>query len=376
MSNLGIKDIDQVNLKDRRLEIKFGDNDSITFEDCWLRDHCRCSTCYHADTFQRAQHILDIPDSTVCSYCHDKSQLTITWNDGHKSTYTSEFLAQFEYGKWSESRRLRPVLWHGCQVSEKVSRVPVKQFLETENGAKAVFQSLLDFGVALITGVEVSVEGTEAVCQALGGVQYTLFGGMWKFTTIADHADTAYTNLPLAVHNDNTYFTEAAGLQILHCLEHSNGTGGETILVDGFYGATRLKESSPEDYEFLTTFDLEAEYLEENYHHKFSGPVINIDNRTKDLVQIRYNVYDRSAMAFGSSEQCRSYYRSLRNLARYYQDQANEWKFKLSPGTVMVMDNFRVLHGRTAFTGTRVLCGSYVARSDWLDKARTLLLIK
>lgn len=44
-------------------------------------------------------------------------------------------------------------------------------------------------------------------------------------------------------------------------------------------------------------------------------------------------------------------------------------------GVVLAMDNFRVLHGRTGFTGTRVLCGSYVSRSDWLDKARVLGLI-
>lgn len=59
--------------------------------------------------------------------------------------------------------------------------------------------------------VGISVEATEAVCKALGGVQHTIFGGMWKFTTRAEHADTAYTNLPLAAHNDNTYLTEAAG---------------------------------------------------------------------------------------------------------------------------------------------------------------------
>lgn len=59
--------------------------------------------------------------------------------------------------------------------------------------------------------VGASLEDTEEVCKALGGVQHTLFGGMWQFSTKADHADTAYTNLPLAAHNDNTYFTEAAG---------------------------------------------------------------------------------------------------------------------------------------------------------------------
>ncbi|KAF9809889.1 hypothetical protein SFRURICE_002119 [Spodoptera frugiperda] len=285
---------------DRALIVTFGDGKSIRFEDCWLRDHCRCSSCYHASTFQRAHHILAIPDVTISSYEFDKTKIDIKWSDDHKSTYAAEFLSQFDYATWKESRKLKPILWKGASVESKIATVPVDKFLTTKDGARNVFKSLLDYGVVLITGVEATSEATEEVCKALGGVQHTIFGGMWEFTTRADHADTAYTNLPLAVHNDNTYFTEAAG----------------------------------------------------------------------------FNVYDRSPMAFKSSEECRSYYRSLRNLAKYYEDKDNQWQFKLKPGTVMAMDNFRVLHGRTGFSGSRVLCGSYVSRSDWLDKARSLGLIQ
>ncbi|KAL0883708.1 hypothetical protein ABMA27_015825 [Loxostege sticticalis] len=375
MSVLGENTFENVLLKNQSVEITFGDGNKIKFEDCWLRDHCRCQNCYHADTFQRAKHILDIPDSRIGSFRFDKSELVIIWDDKHESSYSPDFLSQFDYTKWSNSRKLSPKLWAGPPVMEKVAKVQVNEFLNTEEGAKRVFQSILDYGFVLIEGVEPSLAGTEKICQALGGVQHTLFGGMWEFTTKAVHADTAYTNIALDAHNDNTYFTEAAGLQILHCLEHVNGTGGETLLVDGFYGATRLKEEYPEDYEFLTKFNVEAEFVETEHNHKYSAPVIRVNSDTQDLVQIRYNVFDRTAMAFEDGEKCRAYYRSLRNLGRYYQDPGNQWQFKLKPGTVLAMDNFRVLHGRTAFTGSRTLGGSYVSRSDWLDRARTLGLI-
>ncbi|XP_052751644.1 trimethyllysine dioxygenase, mitochondrial [Galleria mellonella] len=368
--------IREAKIIDRAIEIQLEKANSIRFEDCWLRDHCRCTSCYHADTFQRAKHILDIPDSKIVSLKYNENQVIITWDDGHTSIFEADFLAQFDYKKWNDGRKLKPVLWHGDEVATKITRIHVDKFLNTKDGARSVFQSLLDYGVALIEEVNATLEDTEVVCKALGGVQHTIFGGMWQFTTRADHADTAYTNIPLALHNDSTYFTESTGLQILHCLEHSNGEGGDTILVDGFYGATRLRHEFPEDYAFLTKFNIEAEYIEEGHHHKFSSPVIKIDAKTNDPAQIRYNVYDRSPMAFTSSEDCRAYYRSLRNLGRYYEDTKNQWQFKLWPGTVMVMDNFRVLHGRTGFTGTRVLAGSYVSRSDWLDRARVLGLIQ
>ncbi|KAG6448110.1 trimethyllysine dioxygenase, mitochondrial [Manduca sexta] len=370
------KGIERVVTVGSALEVHFAESKKITFESCWLRDHCRCVSCYHANTFQRAKHLLEIPEATIVKVEYDKNQLIVKWSDEHESAYKSDFLSQFDYKTWKESRRLKPILWRGQKVNEKITKIHVDEFLKSVEGQRSVFQSLLDYGVALIEGVKPSLEATEIVCKALGGVQHTIFGGMWQFTTKAVHADTAYTNLPLAVHNDNTYFTEAAGLQILHCIEHTSGIGGETILVDGFYGANCLKEDHPEDFEFLTMFDVEAEYIEEGHHHTFAAPVIQIDKKTQDLKQIRFNVYDRSAMAFSSNEECKLYYRSLRNLSRYYEDPLSQWQFKLTPGTVMVMDNFRVLHGRTGFSGTRVLCGSYVARSDWLDRARSLKLIQ
>lgn len=46
----------------------------------------------------------------------------------------------------------------------------------------------------------------------------------------------------------------------------------------------------------------------------------------------RFNVYDRSTMAFSNREECKAYYRSLRNLSRYYENPEFQWKFKLKPG--------------------------------------------
>lgn len=39
---------------------------------------------------------------------------------------------------------------------------------------------------------------------------------------------------------------------------------------------------------------------------------------------------------------------------------------------VLFVDNWRVLHGREAFTGYRQLCGCYLTRDDVLNTARLL----
>lgn len=38
--------------------------------------------------------------------------------------------------------------------------------------------------------------------------------------------------------------------------------------------------------------------------------------------------------------------------------------------TFAVFDNWRVLHGRAAFTGKRRMCGGYINRDDWVSKFR------
>jgi trimethyllysine dioxygenase len=42
----------------------------------------------------------------------------------------------------------------------------------------------------------------------------------------------------------------------------------------------------------------------------------------------------------------------------------------LAPGEALLFDNWRVLHGRAAYTGHRRLCGGYVNREDVESRLR------
>ncbi|XP_026331277.1 trimethyllysine dioxygenase, mitochondrial-like [Hyposmocoma kahamanoa] len=137
------------------MEVKFADGKSITFEDCWLRDHCRCSSCYHAATFQRAKHILDIPEVFIFEVQFEKTHILITWEDDHRSVFQADFLIECDFNTWTENRRLKPVLWSGNTVAEKVARLDIDKFLNSVDGAKSVFKSLLDYGIAFIEGVSI-----------------------------------------------------------------------------------------------------------------------------------------------------------------------------------------------------------------------------
>lgn len=49
-----------------------------------------------------------------------------------------------------------------------------------------------------------------------------------------------------------------------------------------------------------------------------------------------------------------------------------EYWVQLVPGTAVVVDNHRVLHGRSAFTGKRRMCGAYIGMDDYLSKYTVL----
>lgn len=126
-----------------------------------------------------------------------------------------------------------------------------------------------------------------------------LSGGFYDFTSDLSSKDTAYTSESLEPHNDNTYFTEPAGLQALHLLSHTEGSGGESSLVDGFGAARQLFHQDKNAYLHLATIGI--------YGHASGNdgisiqpaeayPVLNHHRQLGSLMQVRWNNADRAGL--------------------------------------------------------------------------------
>jgi len=97
--------------------------------------------------------------------------------------------------------------------------------------------------------------------------------------------------------------TDPAGLQLFHLLSHTGGTGGTTLLVDGFYVASILKELYPEYYSILSRVPVPAHAAgEASSIYRPSPPsgypILGLDPHTNELVQVRWNNDDRSVMNY------------------------------------------------------------------------------
>lgn len=164
-------------------------------------------------------------------------------------------------------------------------------------------------------------------------------------------------------------------MQILHCIAY-DATGGENFLIDGFQVAQSIKESHPDVLDRLTKTLVTAEYIENGQHHKHTAPLIRLDPITNEVTQIRFNLYDRAPFKTVSAGKIREFYGDLKVIAREFESPANRITFKLQPGTVMIFDNWRVLHGRFAYTGKRTMTGCYVARTEYQSALRVNKLIE
>lgn len=74
-------------------------------------------------------------------------------------------------------------------------------------------------------------------------------------------------------------------------------------------------------------------------------------------------------------EKMLEFYKHYVSLAKEINLDENNWRFTLEPGTVCIFDNWRLLHGRTEYSGRRNMVGCYVARSEYLSVARRYGLI-
>jgi len=97
------------------------------------------------------------------------------------------------------------------------------------------------------------------------------------------------------------------------------------------------------------------------------------------FLQVRINLYDRAPMRStgGDIEAQHQLYAALRAFG-YATTRAPDAiaRVALKPGQLLLIDKWRLLHGRTAFEGgERHVCGCYVGRTDYMSAARVLGLV-
>jgi len=359
------------------------ENGQMALETVWLRDHCRAGGRYSWETHQR-ETTLDIEHLNVPAHRVqvESDQLVVDWEDGEKSCYSLDWLKK-NYSRGD--KKVKALLWGRPEQEQLLANTKIEweNFMASDEAVASLLTSIIRYGVGQVVGAPASREGTRAVAERTARVMKdSPYEEVWEFgssrPTDEESTDSSYSSQALFSHTDGTYMTESPGLQAFH-ITHRASSGGRTILCDGWKVASALKSTHPELYFLLSSVPIPSEYIhrggKRDTHYSTTDTILKHCPLTKELVQIRYNTYDRSPMDSVASELLSQFYTALAALETELGNPQNQVNIDLDPGTVLLLDNWRVTHSRTAYTGHRTLSGCYISRSDWRSRARCLGLL-
>ncbi|KAI4656142.1 hypothetical protein J4E93_000861 [Alternaria ventricosa] len=343
----------------------------------WLRDNCQCKVCTHDATKQRLLDTFSIPeDISIKSYSAEtrgsETVHRIEWSDEHESEYSGPFLSQAINNARLKAVQRQALVDIKPWDSSIASGPPKTLYANVMNpNSNDLLFRLRRFGFCYVdeTPFE-NPEATKKMLEKIAFIRETHYGGFYDFTADLASKDTAYTNIALEAHTDTTYFSDPAGLQAFHLLSHTDGEGGASLLVDGFKAADELLHTDRKAYEILSTVNVHghASGNEGISIQPYRGfPVLEHDTATGDLLRVRWNTSDRASIEL-PIEEVETWYDAARKFDAILKKKENEYWEQLVPGRVLIFDNWRVLHGRSSFTGKRRICGAYINRDDWISK--------
>lgn len=355
---------------DRSLEVVWTDGVSTRYPWLWLRDHAHDPDTLHPDTHQRQLFTARVPAALrgLSTEIVD-DQLQVTWDMLEPmSALPVAFLAAHRFPRVARTAIDAPItLWAGSSFQEPT--VAHDLVMNTDAGLARWLTLTLQYGFCIVTGTPPTAEATEALLRRICYIRETIFGGFWEFTADMAKADTAYTTLELRGHTDGTYAFDAPGFQMLHCLQF-DGEGGESTIVDSFAIARRMEAEHPDEFETLSTVMVPGQYIGDGSHLMSTRPIFRHDH-TGRLAQVSFNNYDRAPFLLAEADMI-AFYDAIRVFEDIANDPAMQWRHVLAPGEAMLFDNWRVLHGRAAYSGVRRMCGGYLNREDVESRLRTL----
>lgn len=353
------------------LEVTWSDGVTTRYPWLWLRDHAHDDDTMHPITQQRQLFTAQVPRALRgLSTDVIEGALHVTWDMLEPtSVLPLPFLVKYRFPRAARVAVDVPVtLWNAASLTTPT--VSHELVMHTDAGVAQWLTNALQYGFCIVTGTPATGAATEALLRRVAYIRETIFGGFWEFQADMSKADTAYSTLELRGHTDGTYSSDAPGCQLLHCLEFV-GSGGESTMVDAFAVARRMEAEHPDLFEVLSAVMVPGQYIGDGAHLMAVRPVFRHDH-TGRLVQVSFNNYDRAPFLLAEEDMV-AFYDAIRVFEELANDPAMQWRHVLQPGEALLFDNWRVLHGRAAYTGLRRMCGGYLNREDIESRLRQLV---
>ncbi len=350
---------------------EFSDGSRSRFHAIWLRDNALDAETRAPGNGQRLITIGDIPaDLTVSAAEVVGGDLQITFQPENKTvSFPAEWLADHRYDLEQQAEFGR--IATGITTWEHGIDAPNGDWMQVQNNPLAKrnwLAAVAEFGFAKLTGGPTAPESLLQVADLFGYIRETNYGPYFEVRTEVNPTNLAYTGLGLQAHTDNPYRDPVPTLQILYCLENS-AEGGESIVVDGFRAAERLRDQNPEGFALLVGYPARFEYKgSDGVCLRSRRPMIEL-SPDGELIGIRFNNRSSAPFVDVPFDKMEAYYAAYRQFGEIIDDPEMGVAFKLEPGESFIVDNTRVLHARLGYSGagSRWLQGCYADKDGLLS---------
>jgi gamma-butyrobetaine dioxygenase len=337
----------------------------------WLRERVNGEKFLDKNTQQR----LYDPTSLNSEISINKANvlndlLEIEFNDGISSKIEINKLIQDFSSEDVVINSVEKIKWNST-----LKEIKNFEFKDTLFESKEMYKLLLTFynyGFVVIKNVPTDNNYIVKFANSIGSVRRTNFGEYFDVKSKPDPNDLAYTSLGLTPHTDNPYRNPVPCIQILHCIENEVN-GGYSTLVDGFTVTEDLKKENPDFYKILTEVKVKFKFIDNEVILEAWSRLIELDEN-QNFKQVRFSPrLDFVPML--DKENLDLFYRARKKISEMYNSEKYKIEFKLMPKDLLMMDNYRLLHGRTAYEtkdGKRFLKGCYIDYDSTEGKIRHL----
>lgn len=368
-------------LSDNRtiLTVQWQDGFKARFHAMWLRDNALDPATRSASNAQRLITLHDIPaDTTIADTSVSDEMLSVRFAPEEKTVaFPSGWLRDHAY----DVNAGRALGWTSSDIETWEGQFDVTRVTGNHQSVQQDTAALRDwlagvrcYGFAKLCDGPVESGALLDVASLFGYVRETNYGKWFEVRTEVNPANLAYTGLGLQAHTDNPYRDPVPTLQILYCLENS-AAGGDSQVVDGFAAVRRLRAEDPHGFDLLSRYCARFEYRGTGDIHLVSRkPMIEL-TPDGELASIRFNNRSTAAITDVPFDDMSDYYAAYRRLGEIIDDPAMAVGFKLEPGECFIVDNTRVLHGRTGYAdsgGSRWLQGCYADKDGLLSTLSVL----
>ncbi|ODN73907.1 hypothetical protein L202_07417 [Cryptococcus amylolentus CBS 6039] len=223
-----------------------------------------------------------------------------------------------------------------------------------------VLEQLQVYGIAIVEGVPTDTTGNDdctlrKVTNMVGEIRNTFYGETWNVKSMKQSKNVAYTSVNLGLHMDLLYFSSPPRFQLLHCLRN-RVEGGSSYFVDSFRAVNDLPK---EKRRFLSSVTIPYQYDNDGHFLRYRHPIISPDYAPNSLhAAVNWSPPFRGPAEaldmpqddiVAAAKQESKVFQAIADFEERLSDPRYRYEFTMQEGDLVLFDNRRVLHARTAF---------------------------